>query len=389
MARRAGRDLAVGALFSLALVVLAATIMAVGEGSRLFADKAYYSVIFPSAEGLVQGSPVKMSGVVVGSVTAIRLSTDPGTTGIEVEIGIDRAFVERIREDSRAALRILQLLSGEKFVEVIPGSPERELLPERSVIETLQAQALLEQAAVTAENLNEITISLRNILSKLESGEGLIGQMISDPEFGKEALEALGQAFLHLESITADLRQGRGLMGRLLRDEEFADKLDAMLTALEKAARMVESIDPESGGLGALLAEGGPGERAIEDFAASAASLRRITQRLDDEQGIAGQLLQPVEGQDTFAEDLRRLVANLAEISDKINRGEGTLGALVNDRTVYDGMQDIVTGANSSTFGRWLMRRYQKSGIQAAEPDAPPPDDEDGPPGGAPPPPSP
>jgi len=61
MARRAGRDLAVGVVFSLALVILAATIMAVGEGSRLFADKAYYSVLFQNADGLVQGSPVKMS----------------------------------------------------------------------------------------------------------------------------------------------------------------------------------------------------------------------------------------------------------------------------------------------------------------------------------------
>ena len=373
MARRAGRDLAVGALFSLALVVLAATILAVGEGARLFAKKAYYSVIFPSADGLVQGSPVKMSGVVVGSVTAIRLSTDPGMTGIEVQIGVDRTLAPRIREDSRAALRILQLLSGEKFVEIIPGSPDRPLLPEHSVIETLQAQALLEQAAVTAENLNEITISLRNILSKLESGEGLMGKMIGDPEFGQEALEALGRTFVQLEAITADLEQGRGTIGRLLRDDEFANRLDDLLDALQQAARQLQSIDPHSGGLGALLEQDGAGQRAIEDFAASAASLRRIAERLDQQQGIAGQLLQAAEGNDTFAADLRRLVANLAEISDKINRGQGTLGALVNERTLYDGLQDIVSGANSSTFGRWLMRRYQKSGIKAGEPEAEPP----------------
>lgn len=385
MARRAGRDLAVGAVFSLALVVLAATIMAVGEGARLFAKKAYYSVVFPSAEGLVQGSPVKMSGVVVGSVTAVRLSTDPGTSGIEVEIGIDRTYAERIREDSRAALRILQLLSGEKFVEVIPGSSDSALLPERSVIETLQAQALLEQAAVTAENLNEITISLRNILSKLESGEGLMGQMIGDPEFGKDALEALGRAFVSLEAITADMQQGRGTIGRLLRDEGFADRLDALLAALEDAARTIQSIDPESGGLGALLEQDGAGQRAIEDFAASAASLRRIAERLDQQEGIAGQLLQAAEGDETFAADLRRLVANLAEISDKINRGEGTLGALVNERTVYEGLQDIVTGANSSTFGRWLLRRYQKSGIEGGAPEEQPPGGSDAPQDEAPP----
>lgn len=367
MAKRGGRDLAVGALFSLALVILAVTIMAVGEESRLFAKKARYSVVFPSAEGLVVGSPVKMSGVVVGSVQAIRLSTDPGTTGIEVEVGIDHAFSGRVREDSSAALRILQLLSGEKFVEIIPGSSDKPPLPERSVLDTLQEQALLEQAGIAAENLNEITISLKNILEKLERGEGLIGQMITDPEFGKEGLEALRESMKNLEVITGDLRQGRGVVGRLLRDEEFANKTEKLFTALDKVADLVGSIDLDEGALGALLREGGPGQRAIEDYAATAVSLRRIAERLDSEDGILGQMLSESEEGEAFGQDLRSLVANLAEISDKINRGEGTLGALVNDRSLYDGMEDVVVGVNDSKFARWLLRRYQRKGIKTQD----------------------
>jgi len=373
MPRRGGRDLAVGVVFSLALVILALSVMAVGEGSRLFAEKNHYRVLFQAADGLVVGSPVKMSGVVVGSVTRIRLSTDPGQTGIEVDVGVDRAFAQRIREDSRAALRILQLLSGEKYVEIIPGSPEREWLPEHSMIQPAEQQALLEQAAVTAENLSEITVSLRNILARLESGEGLMGQMITDPEFGREALEALGRAFQNIEVISADLREGRGVMGRVLRDEEFAVRLEEVLDALEQAAQKIGRIDVEQGGIGALLDEGGPGERAIEDFAASASALRQVSERLAHEQGIAGQLLVAADGDETFARDLRRLVANLAEVSEKINRGEGTLGALVNDRAVYEGLEDFVAGANSSSFGRWLMRRYQKAGIE----EGPPPGEKD------------
>jgi len=367
MPKRGGRDLAVGALFSLALVILAVTVMAVGEESRLFAKKATYSVVFPSAEGLVVGSPVKMSGVIVGSVSDIHLSTDPGTTGIEVEVGVDHTYAERIREDSRAALRILQLLSGEKFVEVVPGSPESGPLPEGSIIEALQDPALLEQAAVTAENVNEITISLKNILEKLERGEGLIGQMISDPEFGKAGLEALRGSFENVEAITAEMRRGRGVLGRLLTDESFSAEVEAMFRALGRVADMLESIDLEQGAVGALLEEGGPGEQAIEDLAGAASSLRRITERLESQRGIMGQMLGESDEGETFAEDLRRLVANLAEISDKINRGEGTLGALVNDRTLYDGMEDVVAGVNDSKFGRWLLRRYQKKGIKTQD----------------------
>lgn len=364
MAKRGGRDLAVGALFSLALVVVAVTIMAVGGESRLFSKKARYSVVFPSAEGLVVGSPVKMSGVVVGSVQAIRLSTDPGTTGIEVEVGIDHAFSGRVRRDSRAALRILQLLSGEKFVEIIPGSPEKDPLPERSVLDTQQEQALLEQAGIAAENLNEITISLKNILDKLERGEGLIGQMITDPEFGMEGLDALRGSLQNLEVITGDLRQGRGVVGRLLRDEEFAQKTETLFAAVDKVADLIGSVDLEKGALGAVLVEGGAGQRAIEDYAATAASLRRIAENLESEDGMLGQLIGANEDGEEFGQDLRQLVGNLAEISEKINSGEGTLGALVNDRSLYDGMEDVVVGVNDSKFARWLLRRYQRKGIE-------------------------
>jgi len=367
MPKRGGRDLAVGALFSLALVVVAVTIMAVGGESRLFSKKARYSVIFPSAEGLVVGSPVKMSGVVVGSVQAIRLSTDAGTTGIEVEVGIDHAFSGRVRQDSRAALRILQLLSGEKFVEIVPGSADKEPLPERSVLDTVQEQALLEQAGIAAENMNEIAISLKNILDKLERGEGLIGQMITDPEFGQEGLEALRESMKNLEVITGDLRRGRGVVGRLLRDEEFAQKTESLFTAMDRVADMIGSIDMDAGAVGALLTEGGAGQRAIEDYAATAAALRRVAEGLESEDGMLGQLLSGDEDGQAFGNDLRRLVGNLAEISDKVNSGEGTLGALVNDRSLYDGMEDVVVGVNDSKFARWLLRRYQRKGIETQD----------------------
>jgi len=367
MPKRGGRDLAVGALFSLALVVVAVTIMAVGGESRLFSKKARYSVIFPSAEGLVVGSPVKMSGVVVGSVQAIRLSTDPGTTGIEVEVGIDHAFSGRVRQDSRAGLRILQLLSGEKFVEIVPGSSDKEPPRERSDLDTVQEQARLEQAGIAAENMNEIAISLKNILDKLERGEGLIGQMITDPEFGQEGLEALRESMKNLEVITGDLRRGRGVVGRLLRDEEFAKKTESLFTAMGRVADMIGSIDMDAGAVGALLTEGGAGQRAIEDYAATAAALRRVAEGLESEDGMLGQLLSCDEDGKAFGNDLRRLVGNLAEISDKVNSGEGTLGALVNDRSLYDGMEDVVVGVNDSKFARWLLRRYQRKGIETQD----------------------
>lgn len=382
MPRRGAKDFTVGALFALALIVLAVTIMAVGGESRLFAAKATYSVIFPDATGLTVGSPVKMAGVQIGTVSAIRLSTDPQQVGIEVVVGVDEDYSGRIRKDSRAALRILQLLSGEKFVEIMAGSPDSEALPEESRIETLQDTEILKQAALAAENLNDITVALKNILDSLERGEGLIGQMLVNPDFGKEGLEALGDTVQNLKQLTSDLLQGRtphpGFLSRMLYDQEFANSIDDLGRAFEKVAEILDNVDPQSGAVGALIQPDGAGQQAIEDLREAAASVRRITARLEGDTGLVGRLLNDEEYSEGVARDLRTTVANLAEITRKINDGEGTVGALINERVLYDSLEDVIAGVNDSKFARWMIRHYQKKGIKFADDtdeDAAPPGD--------------
>ena len=66
MPRSGSREATVGAFLALALIVLAVGIMAVGGESRFFSRKATYRAVFPSTDGLIAGSPVKMGGVQVG-----------------------------------------------------------------------------------------------------------------------------------------------------------------------------------------------------------------------------------------------------------------------------------------------------------------------------------
>ena len=82
MARRGGQDLAVGAMFALALLILAFAVMAVGEDTGWFKRRVSYEVAFPAADGLIVGAPVKMAGVTIGAVSDIVLPTDPHEAGV-------------------------------------------------------------------------------------------------------------------------------------------------------------------------------------------------------------------------------------------------------------------------------------------------------------------
>ncbi len=367
MSKRPMRDLSVGALAALALLVLGVTIMSVGGQSRLFSRKAYFRVVFPSTEGLRVGSPVKIAGVQVGTVTAVHLPTDPSATGIEAELGVESAYAVRVREGSTASLRYLQWLSGEKYVEVSPGDSARPALPAEGMIPVVAEQPILQRGADIAENLNEITISLKDILTGLQEGKGLIGQAIKDPEFGKESLAHLKATLDNLEAISGRIRNGESLAGKILADPTMAARAADLSKAIQDLSSVLDAIARREGAIGALLDKGGAGEQAVSEIRDASASLKRIAAKLESKDGLFGKLLNDTEYSSALAADLKATVHNLAEITGKVNSGQGTLGALVNERVLYDSMEDVVAGTNDSKFARWLLRHYQKKGIKGAE----------------------
>ncbi len=175
MPRTSGREATVGAFLALALIVLAVGIMAVGGESRLFSRKASYRVVFPATDGLLVGSPVKMGGVQVGSVTQLKLPTDPGAKGVVVVMGVQRSYASRVRQGSEASQKFLQYLSGEKYLQLTPGDPNQPAIPEGELIPASKGSRLFEQSEDIADNLNAITVSLKEILEPLQNGRGLLG----------------------------------------------------------------------------------------------------------------------------------------------------------------------------------------------------------------------
>ena len=364
MPRRSGRELAVGSFVSLALLVLALAVMSVGTDSELFVDTVEFRVVFPDTGGLRIGSPVKLSGVQVGSVRGILLPTDPGSNGIEVRFRIQSMYSSRVRADSRAAIRYLQLVSGEKYIEITPGTEAAGALAPGGVLAVEEGTEFLERGKDIAEDLGEVTAALGDILRPLREGRGLLGELIQDPEFGREGLDKLRGTLDNLEALTADLRSGRGFVGRALNDPEFAVRIDDLAVALEALREFAGSLQRHEGALGALTEDGGRAERAIDDLTAAAASLRGVAERLARPEGLIGRLLNDREWSEGLASDFRETARHVAEITRKIDDGEGTIGALVNERVVHDGLEEVVSGVNDSKFARWLMRHYQKKGIE-------------------------
>ncbi|HEX4823355.1 MAG TPA: MlaD family protein [Candidatus Polarisedimenticolaceae bacterium] len=364
MPRVGSREATVGTFVALALIVFAAGVLAVGGESRLFSRQATYRAVFPDTDGLLQGSPVKMGGVHIGTVTELKLPTDPGAAGVEVSLSVRRVYASRVRQGSEASLRFLQYLSGEKYVELTPGDPNQPAIPPGDLLPTAPGSRIFEQGEDIADNLNAITISLKQILEPLQRGEGLLGQVIQNPDFGKEGMRKIEVTLSNIEDLTTKMKNGEGTVGRLLTDRPLATRLDDLGNAVKDLSTILDQTVRGEGALGSITKKGGDAELAIADLREAAASMKRTAARLESKDGVVGKLLNDDAYGNQVAARLQETLDHLSSIMKKIDAGQGTLGALITDRTLYDSAEDVIAGVNDSKFARWMLRHYQKKGIE-------------------------
>jgi phospholipid/cholesterol/gamma-HCH transport system substrate-binding protein len=105
--------------FVLALVISLVVVVLWLAHAQFNEDKARYDIYFASVgTGLVQGSPVRISGVQVGRVMRVALDPqNPARVRVTIEVGADAP----IRSDSVASIEITALTGG-AAVEITPGS---------------------------------------------------------------------------------------------------------------------------------------------------------------------------------------------------------------------------------------------------------------------------
>lgn len=104
------------------LVVAVLVVLVLGTGAGSDDDGYKVRAIFDNAGFLVAGEDVKVSGVVVGRISALEVTPDKKAAVI-LEI-TDPAF-ENFKQDARCAVR-LQSLLGEKYVACEPTQPRNE-----------------------------------------------------------------------------------------------------------------------------------------------------------------------------------------------------------------------------------------------------------------------
>lgn len=345
----------VGTFVIIGLVALGAVVFFLGGERGAFSRYNTYTASFGSIEGLKPGSPVRLAGVEVGTVKAIRFFDNLEDQRVQVEFQVQAKFADRIRADSKASIGSRGLL-GDKVVDLSLGSPSQAEVAAGG--ELLSAPAadfteMMKKGGQVLDNTVAITNDIREVIAAYntpafkEDITGLVGG-------GREILDQVRSGKGALHTLIYDAETGAQVKGLVAEASGAARRADAAIGRVDAILAQVQKGDSL---VGALLYDKS-GKGAVQDLSKAADEFGRLAEAVRTEKaGFAHQLIYGGEpGQPNMGEELAAASRDLREIVAKVKAGDGSLGALINDPTVYEDLKGLLGNVKRNRILRELVR---------------------------------
>jgi len=123
---------------------------------------------FTYADGVKEDSIVKLSGIEVGRVTAIKFQYDPETR-VELELTLDEKA--KIREDSIAFISTSGMI-GDAYIGLTPGTANKPVIKAGGTVpseDPIEMRKLWKKADAIATSLDNTLIEIKNLASNVNS----------------------------------------------------------------------------------------------------------------------------------------------------------------------------------------------------------------------------
>ena len=316
-------ELKIGVLAVVALIIAAALIFTLGGQGGFFWQRYPLKVRFPNVAGVKEGSPVRVAGVEMGSVTKMQFAG----SNIEIEVQLFKDVRDRVRTTSVATVGSVSLL-GEGAVDITArtdGTP----LPDWGYVKAgAAARSLSDVTAQASQGLEQVNLLVRD----LRAGRGTAGQLLTDEALYRRMTGLTDAA----SAVMRTLRQGQGSLGRLLNDPTTARELETFLTNL---SNVTERLSAGEGSLGKLIKD----DQLAQTLTDTTRNFQTLSARLNRGEGTAGKLLTD----DTLYKRLTEVAERFEKVATQLSEGQGSAGRLLTDRELYDNLNQAVGDVRS------------------------------------------
>jgi len=347
------REFKVGAFTIAGLLIVGLVVFMIGEERKLFESKLRYNASFQDVQGLRRGSPVRMGGVDIGSVTEVAYGDIAEDKRIHVKMDIVRGEARRIRQDSMAVIEGKGLL-GDKMITITVGSQKLPQIPVGG-----------EVPSKDGDDITQLMAKLGTITGQVEKVVGNLEKTTSSLADDKLQGDLKGS----VESINGILKSvdgGDGYVGKLIKSPEESQRLSRVMQNLENATAQ---LNKTTASVNAILArvEQGPGlahevlygdesSKAVAQFGGAADELRLTLKGVREGNGIARSIIYGDEGSQQMVANLNQMSGDLKQIVADMKSGKGTLGALLVDPSVYEDLKVVLGNVERNKALRALVR---------------------------------
>jgi phospholipid/cholesterol/gamma-HCH transport system substrate-binding protein len=344
-------EVRVGLLVLVSIAVLVFLILNASGDINPFSRKLYLKARFNDANGLREGSEVRLAGVRVGKVEKITLlppSDVPNAPRVEALMSIQSTIDgqpanQRIRTDSAAQQGSPSLLGNEMLINITPGTALGQPVKDYTILPSSTSNTVNDFATSGTElaqrlsklsdeisgivkdvkdgkgtvgrlfsdeslynNLNATIRETEDVMRQVRSGQGSAGRFLNDPALYNNANEIA----IQLRAIAADLRAGRGSAGKFLTNDELYNRVNSIADRFDRSVQQINDMIAEVNAghrtFGKLLKD----EQIYNDARAAIARFNTTAERIDN-------------------------VVSAAQ------RGEGTVGRLLTDDSLYSNMNQL------------------------------------------------
>ena len=222
-AQRWSMEIKVGAFVVSGLALFVFFLFAIGDLSTAFQPGYQLRVLFDSANGITDGSPVQYAGVEVGKVQAVQIVYLKEQTIPQVELLVRLPSRVSVRSDDDASISTFGLL-GEKYLDIRPGAGKGEVLGQDGQIvgtPPVSTDLIMQRSN---EVLTEFKQTLEGLNSLVGSPEAryYIQETMQEARDATRNWKALGER-LNLAMTTVE--SGEGTVGRLLFDDDLYQRM--------------------------------------------------------------------------------------------------------------------------------------------------------------------
>jgi len=325
-------EIRVGLTVIIASITLGVLIFLMSGTGGWLTHKIILKSYFDNAQALRVGAPVRLEGVDIGNVTAIRIVPNRPNDPVEVTMKVNTKYSFSLRKDSVTIMSTAGVL-GETFIDIDSTSAKGAAAEDGDTLlarDQPQIQDVVRASQGTLQNLDALLSRVDRIIAYIESGKGSIGKVIYDPGL----YDRLNATVAEFKGLMDDIQQGKGSLGPLLTSDEVYKKANK---AIDQVNAIIDDLQAGKGSAGKMLKD----PELYDNANKTVANLRQLTDDMNAGKYALGKFTHDQE----FANKLQETIDNLTALSDRLEKGEGTAGMLFKDPALYNNSNQMLIEA--------------------------------------------